>query len=101
MLNSYNVITEKASVEQIVSSGIGVFAHVVDEDKAMESVEFIMFYFKELEMYDKCAQLQSYIEKTFNKDGTYKESCCKCDMPDIEEYTTKIKCCICNLRLVK
>lgn len=101
MLNSYNVLMGKASVEKIASSGLGIFAHVLEEDKALESVQFMLFYFKELEIYDKCAGLQAYIDITFNKDGTYKEEFCKCDMPDIEEYTTKVKCSICNLRLVK
>jgi len=99
MINSFNVLMETISIEEVISSGIGVFAHVPDEDAALESIEFMIFYFKELEMYERCAKLKEYADNTFNEDGTYKEECCKCEHPDITEYVPKIKCSICNLRL--
>lgn len=99
MVNSFNVLMEKVSVDEVINSGIGIFAHVPDEDLALESIKFMIFYFKEIEMYEKCAQLKEYVDKTFNEDGTYKEECCKCDMPEIDEYVPKIKCSLCNLRL--
>ncbi len=99
MINSYNVLMGNASVEDIVSSGLGVFAHSPEEESAMKSVEFMVYYFSKHEMYERCNKLKSYIEETFDKDGSYKEECCECDMPEIESYSTKVKCSICNLRL--
>ncbi len=99
MINSFNILTEKVSVEQVINAGIGVFAHLPDEEAALDSINFMIFYFKEIEMYEKCAQLKEYVAKTFNEDGTYKEGCCKCDMPEIDEYVPKIKCSLCNQRL--
>lgn len=99
MINSFNVLMENVTVEQVIKSGIGLFSHSPDEDAAMESIEFMIFYFKGIEMYEKCAQLKEYVSKTFNEDGTYKEECCKCEYPEIDEYIPKIKCSVCNLRL--
>ena len=99
MINSFNVLTGKVNMQDIISSGIGIFAHIPDEETALESINFMLFYFKELEMYDKCAKLKEYIEITFNEDGTYKEKCCECEYPEIEEYVLKVKCSICSLRL--
>lgn len=101
MINSYNVLTGSASVEMVVNSGIGVFAHVPDEDISLEGIEFMIFYFKELEMYEKCAKLQDYIEKTYKSDGSFKEERCVCEYPEIGEYVSKIKCSVCNLIIRK
>jgi hypothetical protein len=101
MLNSFNVLTEKATIEQVISSGLAYFAHAPDEESVVESIEFMIFYFKDIEMYEKCAELKEYIEKTFNEDGTYKEKFCDCEYPNIEDYTYKPKCSVCNLRLMR
>jgi hypothetical protein len=97
MVNSYNVITGKAKVEEITNSGIGLFCHSPEEKDGMESINFIISYFQNLEMYEKCSDLKNYIDKTFNDDGTYKEKLCECSYPDIQKYTPIVKCSICNL----
>lgn len=99
MLNSYNVLTGKASMEDVVKSGIGVFAHIPDEEPSREAIEFMIFYFKEIEMYEKCANLHAYIENNYNEDGSLKEEVCQCEMPEIDEYIPKVKCSVCNLRI--
>lgn len=99
MLNSYNVLVGKASIDEIIKSGIGVFAHVPDEEPSLESINFMLFYFKEMEAYEKCAELHAYIENNYNEDGTPKEKVCECEIPEIDEYVPKVKCAICNLRL--
>lgn len=101
MLNSFNVLTEKATIEDVISSGLAYFAHAPDEESVMQSIEFMIFYFKGIEMYEKCAELKKYIEKTFNEDGTYKEKFCNCEYPNIETYISKPKCSVCNLRLMR
>ncbi len=98
MVNSYNVLIKKISIEEIFFSGLGVFAHSQNESDAMESIEFMIRYFKDLEMYEKCAELKSYIDETFNEDGTFKKQTCCCDMPDIIQYNPPI-CSICNMKI--
>lgn len=99
MVNSYNVLVNDANLEQIVMSGIGFFAHSRDEEDALESIEFMIRYFQDVEMYEKCAKLQQYIAENFNEDGTYKEIMCGCEMPEIEQYSPIPKCSICNMRI--
>jgi len=101
MLNSFNVLTDKVSIEDVISSGLAYFAHSPDEENEMQSIDFMIFYFKGIEMYEKCAELKAYIEKTFNKDGSYKEKFCRCEYPNIEVYKYKPKCSVCNLRLLR
>lgn len=99
MVNSFNVLTGVVTAEEVINSGAGIFAHSNKEEEAMESVELMIIYFKSFEMYERCARLKQYIEETFNEDGTYKEGYCDCDMPEITQYTSKIKCSICNMRI--
>jgi len=99
MINSYNVITGKATIEQITNSGIGIFCHSPEEKEAMKSIEFMVTYFKNLEMYERCAELKNYIEITFNEDGTYKDVLCECTHPEIETYSPTVKCSICSLTI--
>jgi hypothetical protein len=99
MVNSYNVLVNDANFEQIVMSGIGFFAHSRDEEDALESIEFMIRYFQDVEMYEKCAKLQQYIVENFNEDGTYKEIMCSCEMPEIEQYSPIPKCSVCNMKI--
>ncbi len=99
MINSYNVITNKATVEEVTNSGIGIFCHSPEEQDGMDSIEFMIKYFKNLEMYERCADLKEYIKNTFNSDGTYKEPLCECSYPEIESYTPIVKCSKCSLNI--
>lgn len=101
MINSYNVLVGNATVEMVVNAGIGVFAHLPDEELSKEAIEFMIFYFKEMEMYERCAKLQVYIGENYNDDGSFKEERCACEYPEINEYVPKVKCSVCNLRLKK
>lgn len=96
MINSYNVITNKATLEEVTNSGIGIFCHSPEEKDGMDSIEFMIRYFKNLEMYEKCSDLKKYIEETFNTDGTYKDVMCECSYPEIERYVLPIKCNQCS-----
>lgn len=99
MINSYNVLINKVNIEQIVLMGVGFFSHSQDDKDAKISIEFMIKYFQEIEMYEKCSELKKYIEETFNKDGTFKEALCVCEYPEIEKYTPEVKCSICNMRI--
>lgn len=99
MVNSYQVLVGNVTIEQIVSSGFGIFSHALNEQDAKESIELMIIYFKELEMYERCANLKKYIEDTFDEDGFYKEKSCSCDYPEIDVYVVPIKCGLCNMRI--
>jgi hypothetical protein len=99
MLNSYNVVMEKAEVDEILSSGIPMFAHVPNEDVTMEAVEFMIYYFKSHEMFEYCAALKEYINNNFEEDGTPKMNGCECELPEISGYTEKVTCLKCNKRI--
>jgi hypothetical protein len=99
MINSYNVLINGAKIEHIILSGIGVFAHSEYEEDSKISIEFMIEYFKSLEMYEKCAGLQCYIDENFNDDGTFKNLLCSCEYPDIEKYDPIPKCSLCKLKI--
>ena len=99
MINSYNVLVEKINIDKIILSGLGTFSHSVEEKDAKKSVEFMIKYFQDMEMYEKCAGLQKYIDETFDEDGNYIENICNCEYPDIKEYNPIPICLICNTKL--
>lgn len=101
MINSYNVITEAYSIDEIMDSGVPMFSHIPDEEVSIEAINFIIYYFQQQEMYEHCIALTEYMDKNFNKDGSPKAEVCLCECPEISEYTKKMKCSKCNKRLIK
>lgn len=99
MLNSYNLIMEKATLEQIAACGIAIFAHSPDEDIDIDNLKFIILYFQTLEMFEHCAELKYYMNENFNSDGSLKEDDCECSYPDLREYNQKVKCHKCKKRI--
>ena len=99
MINSFNLITERATFEEIIMSGVGMFAHVPDEDVSSKDLDLIIEYFQELEMFEHCAELFDYRRENFKNDGTPIVEDCECDFPEIEEYSLRMKCASCNKRL--
>jgi hypothetical protein len=100
MINSYNIITGKASLEEVMMSGISYLAHAPDDLEAGQ-LELIIFYFEEMEMYEICHELRKIYEENYHPDGTPKELDCLCDTPVIEKYTRNMRCGTCNNRLRK
>jgi hypothetical protein len=96
MLNSYNLVTEKATIEDILDSSIPIFAHIPNDDITIDAIEFMIYYFKSHEMFEYCAKLKEYIQENFNEDGTHKDNSCKCDLPEISDYSERIRCLLCN-----
>lgn len=99
MLNSFNLITGKATFEEIVDAGIGVFAHLPDEDIDSRNIDFMIFYFQQHEMFEHCAKLKAYLIDNYNEDGSPKVTECECEYPDIKEYNIPMKCAGCDKRL--
>jgi len=99
MINSFNVLTNKVNIDEIMESDVPYLSHHPSEFIQMNAANFILMYFTEREMFEHCAELQMFIEKTFNQDGTLKEKTCECEMPEINQYSKKTICSICNMRL--
>jgi hypothetical protein len=98
MINSFNVITGVATIEEVVNSSIGILAHVPNDDE-LEHIGLMIYYFQEHEMYEHCGILKKYIQDNYHEDGSRKESECECEYPKIGEYARKMKCLECNKSL--
>jgi hypothetical protein len=99
MINSFNLITEKATIEEIIYSGIGIFAHIPNEDIDEEDVNILISYFESRDMYEYCSELIDFINEEYNSDGSFKQKECECEYPIIKKYIKKMKCSRCDLRL--
>lgn len=99
MINSFNLITERVTIEEIIDSGISVFAHVPDSDIKFKDINLMLLYFKDLEMFEECSEIVEYINQNFNDDGSPIEQECECEYPEIDKYIKKIKCSNCKKRL--
>ena len=101
MINSFNLLTERNTFEEIVTSNLSLFAHVPDEDAPLELIQLMLDYFKSYEMFEYCVDLMEYIANNFNDDGTPIFNECECPQPLITEYSTNMFCGYCDKRLKK
>lgn len=101
MVNSFNLITERNSFEEIVTSDVSLFAHVPDEDIPIDLIMMMVEYFKSYEMFENCVELMAYIAVNFNDDGTPISFGCECSQPLIIDYSKKMFCGSCKKRLKK
>lgn len=79
MMNSFNVITEKSTVDKIEKSGFPVFVHFPERNVDKDSVKLITMYFIMEESYEKCDELKRAYQKIFNEDMP--NVMCKCVKP--------------------
>jgi hypothetical protein len=96
MLNSFNLITGRATFDEIMDSGVGFFSHMPTQAIDSEVFKLIIWYFQDREMFEYCAELSKIYKEIFNEDGTPKEVVCECEYPDIETYVPRAICSICN-----
>jgi hypothetical protein len=101
MINSYNLITGKAKIEEIIYTGVGVFNINPNNDISEEDLDDMLSYFESVDMFEHCAEIANYKQKEFNPDGSYVQSSCECDMPLIESYSLFISCGQCKGRIRK
>lgn len=101
MVNSLKLLTGKVSMDELIRSRLAILSHSPEDERLLESIKFIIFYFEENEMFEECAELQQYISNTFDDSGNFKIDLCQCEMPNIKEYTSQTKCSICNLNLLR
>ena len=101
MINSFNIITERVSIYEVMSSGIGYFAHVPDREPELEILDDMIDYFSEIDMFEKCIELMKYKSEYYNEDASEKINSCQCDYPVIENYHYKMVCASCGNRIRK
>jgi len=99
MVNSFNVLTKRVSIEQIFNSDIPMFSHAIEDEPNFNNVMFIVKYFEKVEMFEECLLLKMYADETFDEDGNFIEELCECPYPKIIEYSFQTECKICNLKL--
>ena len=58
-----------------------------------------LIYFKQLEMFEECLELQKVMARMFDEDGNLLEEACDCDYPSIAEYSLKTTCGVCNKKM--
>lgn len=96
MINSYNVLMGVASLDEVLDSGLAVFSHYPDDDIRLESIETMILYFQEVEMFEHCSVLLKYVKENFNDDGSRKEILCECELPTIVDYKPIMRCGKCK-----
>lgn len=101
MINSFNVITERNTVEEIATSDLSLFAHAPDQEIPLELIQLMMDYFQSFDMFENCIDLMEFIALNFNDDGTRIANDCECPQPSIGKYGKKMHCTICDKRLRK
>jgi hypothetical protein len=101
MVNSFNLITERNTLEEIGMSELSVFAHVPDEEIPIQLIKLMIDYFQSYDMYENCLELMSYVGLNYNDDGSRIVDGCECPQPTIVEYSQKMFCGYCNKRLKK
>lgn len=101
MINSFNLLTERNTFDEIVTSDLSLFAHVPDDDIAYDLIILMVDYFKSYEMFENCIELMKYVDNNFNEHGVRIIDGCECSQPSITEYSKKMFCGICNKRLKK
>jgi len=101
VINSFNLITERNSFEEIVESDLSLFAHNPNVDPPIEVINFMIDYFKSYEFFENCAELMQYLGENYDDDGVFIHRECECSLPLITEYSEKMYCGICDKRLKK
>ena len=101
MINSYNLITGKAKIEDIIYSGIGMFTFMPNNDATEEDLDALIFYFEVMDMFEHCADIKEYKNKEFNPDGSYIHKSCECERPTIKSYPLLMVCGECKGRIRK
>ena len=93
MINSYNVIVGNVDIDDVLDSNVSLFSHDFEEELQYDNMVFILKYFEQIEMFDKCIILSAFIDKTFDKTGKHKE---KDD--NQQDAILQMACCLCDVQ---
>jgi len=101
MINSYNILTKRTTLDDVLESEINILAHIPEESSLKEVYDMLIDYFKDIEMYEKCSELIEMRSELFNEDGTPKMIVCECNYPEFDSYEGQIKCNKCKKQIKK
>ena len=101
MINSFNLITERNTLDEIIMSDVSLFAHIPDEDVPLDLIRLMIEYFQSYDMFENCADLMDYAALNYNEDGTRITNDCECPQPVITEYSKNMYCGHCQKRIRK
>jgi hypothetical protein len=97
MVNSFNVITSRSSVEEVMEAGIGYFGHEIGGEFDSTEIRRVLKYFESLEMYEYCSELSRIINE-LDRDMPM----CECDYPLFDTYSpSEVGCLSCGNPIVK
>jgi hypothetical protein len=99
MINSFNLLVNAASIDELVRAGLPMLAHDPIGDVTSAELDNIIDYFESIEMYEKCSKLKKLYIGFDIKNNNYEV--CECDFPVITRYTSDIRCEKCRKRIVK
>jgi hypothetical protein len=95
MINSFNVITGRATIDEILRAGMGIFTYLPDEDVEKKHLTEMIRYFADREMYEHCSELKDFCEQHF-PDDIKSDAHCRCELPEIKRYAKMMKCSKCK-----
>jgi len=97
MMNSFNIITNKMTYNDLFKKERSFLVHVPDEPVTDEDLEMMIVYFEHMEMYEECAELKAILDDLEEEE---EEDSCSCKNPKIyDDEDGGIKCKICNKKL--
>jgi len=103
MLNTFNVLTNKLTYDDIFESETGQFLLVEPHiNITFNHINDMIGYFESKEMYENCAALLHIRKEDYNDDGTTRENIpkCKCKIPEVLVYSIYSRCQNCGLRII-
>jgi hypothetical protein len=103
MLNSFNVVTGKISIEDLLYSGLNMVIHLPSEDIEEEKLLIMIAYFEQEEMYEECIELRKIYDERFSEITIPKpvvKNICDCKKPTIPKYGRSVRCGTCNKQII-
>mgnify|MGYP006921287882 CR=1 FL=1 len=95
MINSFNVMTSRSTITEVMEAGMGVFGHEVGGEVDTHEITRVLNYFEDKEMYEFCAELRGIIDLLDDQ-----VPMCECEYPVFDHYGSTIECHLCNKPLV-
>lgn len=94
MINSYNLITDRLTMEYIEEFALPIFVHFPEKGIDKMSMKVMMMYFITTEDYEICQELSTIYESIFNE--SMPNIMCTCKKPNYSLDYDKIVCNNCK-----